>query len=159
MTASPERSSVHFVYKQLLLWALSWVPGTRKWLGSHTEPWGSTAAPIFHPRPLWTVYPRADSSLHDSAEPQPAPTQWELHSFHGKEAKLTARSGQNIVSKPQSRGQPVAIVVTIHVSRPTTETHGTAVTNRASEASLGWLYSQADKRHITIIEVNCAEQG
>lgn len=61
--ASPECSSVHFVHKQLLLWALSWVLGIRQRLRSPTETWGSTAAPIFHPRPLWTVHPPADLIL------------------------------------------------------------------------------------------------
>ena len=141
MAASPECSWVHFVHKLLLLWALSWVPGIRKHQGIPCpEPWGSTAAPIFHPPPLWTVHPQADTSLHDSAEPQPTPTQWELHSFHRKEAKRRVQGGQNKVSKLQSRGQPVAIVVTNHVSRLTTETHGMVVTNQSIWGQSGMIF-------------------
>lgn len=70
---SPEYSSVHFVHKQLLVWALSWVSGRRKRLGSPIEPWGSIEAPICHPRPLWTVYPPAHSipfmTLLSSSQP------------------------------------------------------------------------------------------
>ena len=138
---SPECSSAYFVHKLLLLWALSWVPGIRKHRGHpRPEPWGSTAAPMFHPPPLWTVHPRADSSLHDSAEPQPTPTQWERHSFHRKEAKRRAPRGQNKVSTLQSRGQPAAIAVTNHVSRLMREPHRMAVTKQSIWGHSGMIF-------------------
>lgn len=85
--------------------------------GSPIRLWALTATPIFCPRPLGSMCSSRLSSLHDSPEPQPAPTQWEHHSFCGKEAKPRAQHGQNKVSELQSRVQPVATAVSICVSR------------------------------------------
>ena len=132
---------------------------SKKRLGRPIEPWGSMAAPIFLPNP-WGRYTLQQTLIPPWLSGAPASLNaWERHSFHTKEAQRRPQYDQNKVSKPQSRGQPLATVVTIRVSRLTTEPHGMAVTDQNIWSQPGMIFSQPDKSLTAIIEVNCAEPG
>ena len=157
---SPECSSVYFVHKLLLLWALSWVPGTRKHKG--------------HPRPSPGV-----PQLLRCSTPHPC-GQCTLEQTHPCMTLLSPSQPQhngNVTASTERKpsGEPRVV----RTKCPRCRAEGSlrrllSLTmcpgwwespiewqwlSRASEASLGWFFSQAHMSCSTITEINCVEQS